>query len=99
MHPGVAIDAAPVWLCAPKTTFDVLRCWSGDRDRSETHSLLTGVLTIPEHPSSLWAEWSSRPWMQMRGCMDRISRRNPRAARAAFGVLAVGAALLLAACS
>ncbi len=31
--------------------------------------------------------------------MDRISRRNPRAARAAFGVLAVGAALLLAACS
>src|SRR5579863_10113197 len=35
----------------------------------------------------------------MRGCMDRISRRNPRAARAAFGVLAVGAALLLAACS
>src|SRR3984957_783956 len=35
----------------------------------------------------------------MRGCMDKISRRNPRAARAAFGVLAVGAALLLAACS
>src|ERR1700722_14231069 len=35
----------------------------------------------------------------MRGRMDRISRRNPRAARAAFGVLAVGAALLLAACS
>src|SRR5579862_5313329 len=35
----------------------------------------------------------------MRGCMDRISRRNPRAARAAFGVLAVGAALALAACS
>ena len=31
--------------------------------------------------------------------MDRISRRNPRAARAAFGGLAVGAALLLAACS
>ncbi len=31
--------------------------------------------------------------------MDRISRRNPRAARAGFGVLAVGAALLLAACS
>jgi len=29
----------------------------------------------------------------------RIGRRNPRAARAAFGVLAVGAALLLAACS
>src|ERR1700722_8614177 len=35
----------------------------------------------------------------MRGCMDKISRRNPRAARAAFGVLAVGAALLLEACS
>jgi ABC-type sugar transport system substrate-binding protein len=31
--------------------------------------------------------------------MDRISRRNPRAARAALGALAVGAALLLAACS
>ena len=31
--------------------------------------------------------------------MDKISRRNPRAARAAFGALAVGAALLLAACS
>ncbi len=31
--------------------------------------------------------------------MDRISRRNPRAARAAFGGLAAGAALLLAACS
>jgi ABC-type sugar transport system substrate-binding protein len=31
--------------------------------------------------------------------MDKISRRNPRAARAAIGVLAVGAALLLAACS
>jgi ABC-type sugar transport system substrate-binding protein len=31
--------------------------------------------------------------------MDRISRRYPRAARAAFGGLAVGAALLLAACS
>ncbi|HEX9040418.1 MAG TPA: substrate-binding domain-containing protein [Trebonia sp.] len=31
--------------------------------------------------------------------MDRISRRNPRAARAVFGGLAVGAALLLAACS
>ena len=31
--------------------------------------------------------------------MDRISRRNPRAARVAFGGLAVGAALLLAACS
>jgi ribose transport system substrate-binding protein len=29
----------------------------------------------------------------------RIGRRNPRAARAAYGVLAVGAALLLAACS
>src|SRR3984885_8103103 len=35
----------------------------------------------------------------MRGRMDKVSRRNPRAARAAFGVLAVGAALLLAACS
>jgi len=31
--------------------------------------------------------------------MDKISRRNPRAARAAFGAVAVGAALLLAACS
>src|ERR1700683_2960672 len=35
----------------------------------------------------------------MRGRMDRTSRRNPRVARAAFGGLAVGAALLLAACS
>jgi ribose transport system substrate-binding protein len=31
--------------------------------------------------------------------MDKISGRNPRAARAVFGGLAVGAALLLAACS
>jgi ribose transport system substrate-binding protein len=31
--------------------------------------------------------------------MDKISRRNPRAARTAFGAVAVGAALLLAACS
>jgi ribose transport system permease protein len=31
--------------------------------------------------------------------MDRISRQYPRAARAAFGALTVGAALLLAACS
>ena len=42
--------------------------------------------------------WSD-PGCKCEGAWTRISRRNPRAARVAFGALAAGAALLLAACS